>query len=709
MSKPPHQTEQEVRTLDTSSVAAFLELDPGGTVTVYSGKVELGTGVATSLLQIVADELRVPFENVRIVQGDTAETPDQGTTAGSKTLQVAGPVLRRAAREARRELLERAAERLEVHVRDLELTEGVIRTADHSVKIPVGTLAGPPFRGAIESDEPLPADRGSLVGTSLPRVDLLAKLTGGDAYVHDVRLEGMLHGRVIRPYLRTMRGAGRIAAIDDAEARAMPGVIVVRNGDFLGVVAEREEVAIRAAESIHVQWEDGDILPDHATMHDRMRSTPMEETEPVHRGDVDGAMERAARVISSTWRFPVQAHASTGPSCAVADVHKDGATIYTGSQGVYALRQAIAPLLSMDEDRIRMIFREGAGCYGHNGADDVAADAALLSRSVGRPVRVQWMRRDEFAWEPKGPAMLIDMSAALDESGGISAWQHTTWTPTHSTRPGGQPGNLLAGQQMDPPMPEAIVRRVGGDRNAPTTYAIPNERVTMRWLADAPLRPSAFRTLGGFHNTTANEMFLDEIAAITDQDPVALRLGLLGDPRARDVVSSAAARAGWSKPLTAPDGMLAGRGIAFAQYETEYAYVSMVAEVTVDPATGRIRVTRVVAAHDCGRIINPDGVRNQIEGNIIQGISRALKEEARWDDREVTTLTWETYRILTFPEVPVIEIELIDRPDEPSLGAGEPAMCPVAAAIGNAVHDATGVWLRDLPFTPERVLDAMRR
>jgi CO/xanthine dehydrogenase Mo-binding subunit len=648
------------------------------------------------------------MERVRMIMGDTALTPDLGTTAGSKTLQIAGPLLRRAAASARRELLDRAAERLECAAEDLTIEGGVVRPIDGSeTALPIGELADVPFGGAV----PEPGDRDrfqhALVGQPVPRLDLFAKLTGGEAFVHDLRLDGMLHGRVVRPLVRTMSGSGRIVTVDDAEARAMPGVVaVVRNGDFLGVVAEDEWTAIRAAEAIRVSWEH-DVLPSRECMHERMRLSPAEVTEPRHTGDVDAEMGNATRTLSSIYRFPMQAHASMGPSCAVADVREDRATIYTSSQGVYALRQALAPLLGLEEERIRLIFREGAGCYGHNGADDVSADATLLSQAVGRPVRLQWMRREEFAWEPKAPAMLIEMAAGLDEQGGIVAWQHTDWTATHSTRPGGQPGNLLAGQQVDPPMPEAVMRRVGGDRNAPTTYVFPSERVTMHWVPGGPLRPSALRSLGGLHNTTANEMFLDEIATATGVDPVAMRLRYLDDPRASEVVRVAAERAKWGTPLPEEEGLRTGRGFAYARYETAYTYVAMAAEVAVDQESGEVRVTRVVVAHDCGLIINPDGVRNQIEGNVIQGISRSLKEEVAWDEREVTSLTWESYPILTFPEVPEIEIVLIDRPDEPPWGAGEPAICPVTAAIGNAIFDAVGVRLRTVPFTAERVRAAL--
>jgi CO/xanthine dehydrogenase Mo-binding subunit len=718
MEKPAHQTEQDVRTRDASTVAAFLQIAPDGTVTVFSGKVELGTGIATALTQIVADELSVPINRIRIVMGDTAFTPDQGTTAGSKTLQVAGRILRRAAAAARHELLQRAADRLEVAVNDLELNDGSVRPVDGSIHpIPLADLANEPFQSRIpEHDLERNPSPQRVVGHSIQRLDLLAKLTGGEAYIHDVRLEGMLHGRVIRPYVRTMDGSGRIASVDDSIARSMPGVVaVIRNGDFLGVVAETEWQAIQAAESVNVTWTPAAPLPSRADLHEQMRSQATQDTEPLHHGNVPSAMQLASRTMSTTYDFPIQAHASMGPSCAVADVTADRATIYTSSQGVYGLRQALAPLLGLDEERIRLIFRDGAGCYGHNGADDVTADAALLSQAVGLPVRVQWMRRDEFAWEPKGPAMRIDMTAGLDEHKSIVAWDHTVWTPTHSTRPGGQSGNLLAGQQIDPPVAPAVIRNVGGDRNAPTTYTFPNERVTMHWLPDAPLRPSAFRSLGGLHNTTANETFLDEIALATGVDPVDIRLRYQDDPRAIAVIKAVAERSGWGTPIAPIEGHLTGRGFAYARYETEYAYVAMAAEVAVHPESGNVRVTRVVVAHDCGQIINPDGVRNQVEGNIIQGISRSLKEQVTWNDQEVTSLTWETYPILTwetypiltwetypiltFPEIPEIDIVLIDRPELPPLGAGEPAICPVTAAIGNAIFNATGHRLRTIPFT----------
>jgi CO/xanthine dehydrogenase Mo-binding subunit len=709
MHRPANQTEQDVRPRDVGGETAgtYLELDPDGTLTAYCGKVELGTGLATAMAQIVADALGVPVERVRMVMGDTALTADQGTTAGSKSVQLAGPVLRAAAIAAREELMERASGRLEVDPVDLIVEGGVVRPVDRSsAGIPIGELATGPFTRPVGEPQATVSDPRS--GVSTPRIDLVGKLTGAPAFVHDVTLPGMLHGRVVRPLVRTPAGAGRIDALDDREARAMPGVVaVVREGDFLGVVAEREEQAARAAEALArgVTWAEASPLPSLDAFQRGMRDAVVETREVAATGDADVALARADRVLRATYTFPFVAHASLGPSCAVADVRDDRATVWCSAQGPYALQRSLAPLLGLPEGAVRVVHREGAGCYGHNGADDVAADAALLSRAAGRPVRVQWSRQQEFAWEPKSPAMVIEMAAGLDVDGGIVAWTHDTWTPTHVTRPNGQADKLLAGQELGTAL--TPVRYGGGDRNAPVNYALPESRTTVHWVGASPLRPSALRSLGGTHNTAANEWFLDEIAHATGADPVALRLGHLGDPRAVAVLEAVATRAGWGEPLGPVAGMRTGRGVAFVRYELEYTYVATVAEVAVDPASGEVRVTRVVVAHDCGRIVNPDGVLNQVEGNVIQGVSRALKERVGWDEGAVTSLTWAEYPILTFPETPAIEVELIDRPEAPSLGAGEAAICTVPAAIGNAIFAATGARLRDLPFTPDRVRAAM--
>ena len=721
---PENQTEQDVQTrnVEGDTVDSWLEIDADGNVTVFAGKVELGTGLKTSLSQIVAEELDVAFERITMIMGDTALTPNQGVTAGSKSIQVAGPVLRQAAAEARLVLLTRASVRLGVPADDLQVRDGVVSAlGDDTQNVPYGELVGEPFNREVTGEAPeKPPSRYTVVGEPIQRVDIPAKLTGGEAYVQDVRLEGMLHGRVVRPYLRTMTGVGaRLESFDDSAAREMPGVVqIVRDGDFIGVVAEREEQAMRAAQAIEATWTPGDSLPAQDRIYDLLREMPVAEDEGgeiVRNGDVDGGLAAAAQILEATYQFPSQAHAMMGPSCAVADVRSDGATIYSQSQNVFNLSLTLADLLGLAPEQVRVSFREGAGCYGHSGFDDVAADAALLSQAVGRPVRVQWMRADEFAWEPKSPPMTMDLRGGLDDRGNILAWDYTVWTPTHNTRPRDTAPMVLAGQLKNPTAELFEFGYGGGDRNAPTNYSFPNNRVTVHWIETPPLRPSALRSLGGLANATANELFIDELAAAAGADPVEFRLRHLYDQRAIDVIRGAAEAAGWDTRPSGPEtasttataGPLTGRGIAFARYETEFAYAAAVAEVEVDPSTGNVRVTRVVVGHDCGLIINPDGLNNQIEGNVIQGIGRALKEEVTWDDRQVTSLDWSGYRILTFAEVPAIETVLIDRPEEDALGAGEPAICPMVAAVGNAIFDATGVRLRTIPFTSERVLAAL--
>lgn len=721
---PADQTVQDVQTRDVSgdTIDSWLSIDAQGHVTIRCGKVELGTGIWTALTQIVVEELDVTFAQATLIAGDTLTTPDQGVTAGSKSIQVAGPVLQQAAAEARAVLLGRASERLGVPIDDLQVSEGVVGTwFDASKTVTYGELTSETFGQAITGGAPIkPYNTYKVVGQAVPRVDLPPKLSGGPAYIQDLVVDGMVHARVIRPYVRTVDGiAATVASIDDSAVQGMPGLIaVVRNGSFVGVVTEREEQAIRASQALKVSWTQTEQLPDFSQLYDLIPQMPAETVDLVRTGDVEGALStRAARMFEATYHQPFQAHASMGPSCAVADVRADGATIYSAPQGVYALPAAIGPIVGLAPEQVRVIYKEGAGCYGHNGADDVCADAAVLSRAVGRPVRVQWMRQDEFAWEPKGPAMVMNVRGGLDPEGNIVAWDYTVYTPTHSTRPSGKPGNMLVGQQVDPPVEAAPLGQVGGDRNAPNNYSFPNQRITVNWYETPPLRPSALRSLGAVANVTANESFMDELAWLAGADPVEFRLRHLADPRAVEVVRRAADTYGWQARPSGPqssgvtpavDGTVTGRGIAFAQYETENAYAAVVAEVAVNPADGTVRVNRVVVGHDCGLIINPDGLQNQIDGCVIQGIGRALKEEITFDANGVTSLDWSTYSIMGFADIPLIEIELIDRPDQLPKGAGEPAICPVAAAVANAIFDATGARLRQAPYTPARVLAAIQ-
>jgi nicotinate dehydrogenase subunit B len=711
-SSPSGEAARATRTAPPpDQVDSWLTIGEDGSVTIRSGKVELGTGVRTALAQIAADDLYVPFERVTVVAVDAGLSPDEGTTSGSKTLQQGGPTVRNACAEARLALLELAAERFGTSPDALVTENGAVRLAsDPTFGVSYGELIGArQFHRVVSKSAPtrVPGTY-DVVGQSVSRVDLPPKLFGQPAYVQDLRLPGMLHGRVVRP---PTVGA-TLQDVDVSSVENLPGFVrVVRNGSFLGIVAEREEQAIQLARQLKATWQTPPTLPEPSALFDFLRASPADDRVMLDRGDVDAALPQAAKTLAATYTVPYQLHASIGPSCAVADVQPDSITVYSATQGVYPLQAALAQLIGVDAGQVRVVFVEGSGCYGHNGADDAAADALLLSRAVGRPVRVQWMRGDEHVWEPKGPPVLADIRAGLDAQGNVVAWDYAVWTPNHSARPNAQAANLLAGQLVEPPPPPAQNRYVGGDRNAPTNYTFPNNRVTIHWLRTMLMRPSALRGLGASGNAFANESFVDELAAAAGADPVEFRLRHLDDPRARAVIEAAAERAGWQpRPSPAPtsvSGGTRGRGIAFAQYETQYAYVATVTEVTVDRASGQVRVERVAVGHDCGLIVNPDGLLNQIEGNIIQATSRALLEQVGFDRSRITTTDWEDYPILRFREVPAVEVVLINRPEEPALGAGEIATVPTAAAIANAVFDATGVRLRNVPFTPAVVQAAL--
>ena len=709
----PGQVAAPGQTIPPGQIDAWLAVAPDGGITLYTGKVELGTGVATALAQIVAEELDVAVARITVVQGDTARTPDQGVTAGSKTLQRGAPIIRQAAADARYTLRLLASVRLSTSVDQLVTRDGVVSVADDpGRRVTYGELVGGRrFSRPVTRDfQTKPRATYRVVGTPVRRLDIPAKVMGAAVFVHDVRVPGMLHGRVIRP--RTV--GARVGAVDEDSVRGVPGLVkVVRQGDYVGVVCEREEQAIAAARALRVTWRGGARLPAAGDLHATLLKLPGGPRVLVNRGDVDGLLRQAARPLEAEYRWPFQMHASIGPSCGVADVRRDEARVWTASQSVFELRGAIAGLLRLPAERVRAIFAEGSGCYGHNGADDATADAAILSQAVGRPVRVQWMRHDEHGYEPKGPAMVMRVRGALDAGQGVAAWDYAVWTPTHVRRPANRAGNLLAGEETG--APEPVSRAIGGDRNAQHGYAFPADRVVVHQLDRSLLRVSALRGLGAPQNTFANESFLDELAAAAGADPVAYRLRHLKDRRGVAVVEAVARAAGWTpRPSPAPGargtGPARGRGIAYCQYENEYAYVAAVAEVEVDRAAGAIRVRRVVVAHDCGLVINPDGVRNQIEGNVLQAISRTLKEAVAFDAAGVTSLDWAGYPILTFPEVPdAVDIVLLEGRDNPPLGAGEPATCPVPAAIANAVFDATGVRLRSVPFTPDRVREELAR
>jgi nicotinate dehydrogenase subunit B len=684
----------------------WLRINRDGTVTVFPGKVEIGQGILTALAQIVAEELDVGLDRIRLAPADTTYSPDEGMTSGSQSITDGGAALRYAAAEARDLLLQRAAALLKVSLEQLSVADGVI-TARSGGSIPYWELASDDLlaREATAEIKPKPASQHTIIGQPAPRRDIPAKVTGVPIYVHDLDLPGMLHGRVARP----PSYQARLTGLEEAEVRAMPGVTaVVRDGSFLGVIAGREEQAIRAAVRLKrgARWEETTQLPEPDP---RFLLKEKTEDEVISEKQDAAAAGRAAKTLEAEYTKPYIAHAAIGPSCAVARFDNGRYTVWTHSQGIFPLRRDLAPVLGVKESEITVIHMDGAGCYGHNGADDAALDAALLARAVpGRPVRVQWMREDEFGWEPYGPAMVVRLKAALDAKGDIVSWTEDIWSNSHSTRPNGLGGiNLLAAWHLaqphkpspprNPPLPGG-----GSHRNAIPLYEFPNQRVTNRLVKRMPVRVSALRALGATANIFAIESFMDELAAAAGADPVEFRLRHMKDPRARAVIEAVAQKAGWKKGEKG-DGTR-GRGIAFARYKNGAIYVAEIAEVEIG---NEVAVKRVWAAIDAGLVINPDGLANQTEGGIIQAVSWSLKEAVQYDRSRILSSTWMDYPILTFEESPAVEVTIVNRPDQPPLGAGEGTQGPTAAAIANAIYNAMGVRLRDMPFTRERVVAAL--
>ena len=690
---------------------AWIRIDPEGTVTVFTGKVELGQGAVTALAQIAADELDVGMARVRMIAGDTARTPDEGFTSGSQSMEFGGTALRFAAAEARQILVGLAAEKLGADAQSLTVEDGTVhasggKTVAYWTLSPEAALR----REATAKAPTKKPEQYKLIGQSVPRLDIPAKLTGGASYVQDMRLPGMTFGRVVRP----PNYGAELASVDLDKVKGMPGVLaVVRNGRFLGVVAAREEQAIAARTALaqSAKWQGGAPLPAPDKIYDYLKSLPSEDTV-ISEKTAEAPAAGFNLTLTARYTRPYQAHASIGPSCAMANINDGKLTVWSHTQGVFPLRGDLAQALGLGADRITVTHVQGSGCYGHNGADDVAFDAALLARAVpGRPVKVQWMRDDEFAWEPYGAAMSMNVRAQLDNDGRIGEWTYELWSNTHSTRPGGKGGvNLLAAWYLADPMkpaePQVIPQPAGGgDRNAIPLYEIPRQRVTHHFIPEMPVRVSALRTLGAYANVFAIESFMDELAKAASADPVEFRLKHLTDPRAKAVIDAAAKNAGWQKGAEGTGTH--GRGIGFARYKNHATYVAVVVEVEVDRGSGAVRVVKATAAADSGQIVNPDGLKNQMEGGIIQSTSWTLKEAVRFDQRRILSRDWQTYPILTFPEVPDVDVTLIDRPGQPWLGAGEAAHGPTSAAIANAVAHATGARIRDLPLSPDKVKAAL--
>ena len=725
--------------VDVTQVDSWIAIAADESITAYSGKCEFGQGFQTVQYQLIAEELFVPLDRITLILCDTSITPDQGVTSGSQShIAEFGPGgLRSALDTARDALFQMASRQLGVSVDQLTVQDGVISMkSDPSRQVSYGQLVQGNHFNLTLNPKAVPKDPNqyTILGTSLPRVDIPAKATGQFQYVQHVRLPGMRHGKVVRP----PTPSSTLVSIDPGSVAGLPGnVQVVVKNNFVGVVADTEWQAIQAVAVLDITWSDGDPLPNQADIFNYIRQQPSRDALTVDSGDVDQMLKQASQVFKATYLHPYQMHGSLGTSCAVADVQGSGqnatATIYSATQGVYPQRDSVAMVLGITNTSVRVIFVEGSGCYGLNGADTVCYDAALLSQAVGQPVRVQFSRRDEMAaGESYGPPHVMDMSAGVDKNGQIIAWNYEGWTLSKGNRPSAAaPGNIITGALVGFPTPPVVPAQAtppttfSNNSNAAASYLsgtvngksggtgnVTSQRVLVHSIASL-FFTGPLRSPDRLQNTLANECFMDEIAAGVKADPVQFRLRHLTDPRLIAVLNAAAKGANWDarpspKPGNARTGVVSGRGVSCVLYEGNNGYVAMVAQVQVDQATGIITVTHMWVSQDSGPVSNPDGLRNQMEGGALQGLSRALHEEVRWNSRSVTTIDWRTYSVFQFGDpLPVIETVLLNPKNVPQLGAGECTITVVGAAIGNAVFDATGARLRQTPFTPARVLAAL--
>jgi len=709
---------------------SWLKVGSDGIITVYTSKVDLGTGVLTSLSQVMAEELDVAFDRIHMITGDTVQTIDQSQTSGSRTMHKAGPQLRQAAAAGRQELLKLASAELDTPVNQLTVNDGVVSVVGKPSqnvtywKLLGGrrfhvTITATGTGAALKVAEAVPAKNPKdykIVGTSVARVDIPGKVTGEFTYSQDVRIPGMLHGRVIRPLHVLSEPTG----VDETSIKDIPGVVkVVKEKRFVGVVSTTEWGAIQAAKTLKVTWStpDAKLPANRDALYDYLdRTKSVKDQVVADNGNLESGFSQGHKTLEATYHWPFHMHGMIGPSCAVADVQGDKATIWAGSQGTHRTRKAVADLLGVPQRNVRVVYAEGSGCYGRLCADDVAEDAALMSRAVGKPVRVQWMRHEEHAWEPKGTGQLMTVRAAVDAQGNVTAWDFKDRYFPYTAAPDYP---LLASMQIGlksngPGFPGNGYEY--GTTAAGDLYAFGNQRVVcavIPWIQNeqSPLRTCNLRAPGAVSRAFASESFIDEIAASLQMDPVQFRLKCpRNEKRTAELLLAATRSAGWvERPSPAPASSASkatGRGVAIS--DRDGAIVAAVAEVEVEKATGKVKVKRITIAHDCGLIANPDGVKNQIEGNVVQGVSRALLEEIQFDELGIKNVDWNSYHTIRFEDIPAVDIVLINRPELGFLGAGEASIIPVPAAIANAVFDAIGVRVRDIPMTPERVLSAMR-
>jgi CO/xanthine dehydrogenase Mo-binding subunit len=692
----------------TPLLDSWIRIDADGGISVFTGKAELGQGFKTAFQQIAAEELDVAFDGLKVVTADTSRTANEGYTSGSHSMQDSGTAIQNAAAQVRELLVAEAARRLSQPAEHLRTENGEVIAPDGQ-RLGYGDLVAADMlhvQAQPKSKLKNPATY-RVMGRAIPRVDIPAKVTGGAAYVQDMRLPGMVHARVVRP----PSYRAQLTECDMVAVEKLPGVVkVIRDGNFLAVAAAGEFQAIKAMHALAAaaKWQETPSLPKQDDLLRVLTTMPSQDTTIFQQNDPSVS---GTKTIEATYTRPYQSHGSIGPSCAVALSANDVMTVWTHTQGVYPDRAGIAEMLRVPPAKVRCIHVEGSGCYGHNGADDAAADAALIARAMpGVPVRLQWMREQEHGWEPFGPAMVTKLKASLDGNGAISDWNFEVWSNTHSMRPGGA-GSMLAAQHMAQPFAVPAAKPLplpegGGDRNAIPIYKFPNAHVVHHFLPDMPVRISAMRALGAYHNVFSIESFMDELAALAGADPVEFRLRHLDDSRARDVINKAAEGFGWQKGQKPPQDR--GYGFAFARYKNLAAYCAIASEVEVNRETGRPRLVRAVAAVDSGQAVNPDGLINQVEGAILQSMSWTLYESVTFDDTRITSIDWETYPILRFDAVPdSIEVHVINRPGQPFLGSGETGQGPAAASIANAIANATGKRLRNLPLTRKRIKEAI--
>lgn len=705
MSNPSPRPTLPVSLAANPKLSSWIRFETNGQVVVSPGKVEIGQGIITALAQIAADELDVEIGRVRMVRATTGGSPNEGVTSGSLSIQQSGRALRQACAEIRQIFLTAAADRLGVETDALDISDGTF-SGPGNIRTSYWELADDV---SLDRDAagatPKPPSRRVLAGHSAQRLDIPDKVFAQRRFIHDLALPDISHGRVLRPE----RSGARLAALDEDAAHALPGVIAIyRDGNFAGVVGETEQAAEAGLAALRksATWSGGEMLPSENELASFLKAQPVEST--IVDKKTAAAPGRKARTIRAQYTRPYIAHASIAPSCAIAQWNGDRVHVWTHSQGVYLLRADLALVLKLPAENITVEHIEGAGCYGHNGADDVALDAVLLAKAAsGRPVRVQWSRADEMTHAPFGAAMAIEVEADLDAQGDIVNWRHAIWSNGHAARPGRAPQPaLLAATEIGNPYPRMISTNPpqanggGGDRNSVPLYDFPAWTIASHRLLTMPVRTSALRTLGAQGNVFAIESFLDEIAAAKGEDPIAFRLRHLSDERAKDVIRSVARRTNW-KP--APRAGV-GHGIGFTRYKNSGAYCAAIAEIEGEED---IRVKKLTIAVDVGEAINPDGVVNQIEGGAIQATSWVLKERVRFDRERITSTSWTDYPILRFSEVPAVEVEVIQRPEIDPVGAGEAAHGPVTAAIANAVFDCLGLRVRHLPITRESLIAAM--